>query len=98
MPPSGIFLIIPACVFLVGRVNANLDLEDEDYEPRSQIDKWCRDHYDAYKQRDSPVSLQLVGKKFEDEEVMQALEMIKQATGSPFEDCLAGPTRTQYTS
>ena len=88
----------PACVFPVGRVNAKLDLEDEAYEPRSEIDKWCQDHYDAYKQRDSPVSLQLVGKKMDDEKVMQALEIIKQATGLPFEDCLAGPARSQHTS
>ena len=83
----------PACVFPVGRVDAELDWEDEGYRPRSEMDKWCYEHYKADQQRDSPVSLQVVGKRMEDEKVMQAVEIIRQAIGLPFIDCLARPAK-----
>ena len=80
----------PACVFPVSGVDAKLDAEDEKRQPWNEMEQWCLDYYDAYKQRDSPVSLQVVGKRMEDEKVMQAVELIRQAIGLPFEDCLAG--------
>jgi amidase len=44
-------------------------------------------NYDLYKPekyRDAPVSLQLVGRRYEDEKLLEALEFIKDKTGLPF--------------
>lgn len=36
------------------------------------------------KYRDAPISLQLVGRRYDDEKVIEAMEMITQAAGLPF--------------
>ena len=74
----------PAIVFPVTKVNQELDAEPPGYVPRNEQDAWNQAHYDVEKQRDLPISLQLVGKRFEDEKVVQALEMIKDEIGLPF--------------
>ncbi|PLB50856.1 glutamyl-tRNA amidotransferase subunit A [Aspergillus steynii IBT 23096] len=79
----------PAIVFPVTRVDPGKDEKDTTYTPRNEHDSWCHEHYDARKQINAPVSLQLVGKKFEDEKVVQALTDIKEKTGLPFVDCFA---------
>ena len=57
------------------------------------MDRWCPEHYDACKQRDSTVSLQVVRNRMEDEKGTQAVDLIRQAAGLPFEDCLAGSAK-----
>ncbi|THD00157.1 hypothetical protein EYZ11_000348 [Aspergillus tanneri] len=78
----------PAIVFPVTRVDVEKDAKDLTYTPRNEFDSWCHTHYDPKKQKDAPVSLQLVAKKFEDEKVVQALKEIKEQIGLPFIDCL----------
>ena len=80
----------PAAVFPVTVVDPKIDTEPS-REARNEMDAWCRDTYDPTKQRDAPINLQLVGKRMDDEKVMGALEIIKDAAGLPFTDCLVGP-------
>jgi amidase len=39
---------------------------------------------------DAPISLQLVGRRYEDEKVIEALEMITEAAGLPFSNTSSG--------
>lgn len=81
----------PAAVFPVTSVDPEIDEDTSEYSPRNDMDEWVRKHYNAVEQRDAPVSLQLVGKRMDDERVVRALEIIKEAAGLPFLDCLQGP-------
>ena len=77
----------PAAVFPVSKVDPKLDNEQSSsYTPRSVVDDWCQKHYNALKQKDCPISLQLVGKRMDDEKVIRALEIIKAVAGTPFVD------------
>ncbi|CAG8950144.1 hypothetical protein HYFRA_00008379 [Hymenoscyphus fraxineus] len=78
----------PAAVFPVTRVDADLDGEEPNYDARSEVDEWTHSHFDAQKQAGAPVCLQLVGKRLEDEKVVQAMDEICEAAGLPFIDCL----------
>ena len=80
----------PAAVFPVTKVDPEVDAEPAGHEARNEFDEWAQKTYDAFKQRDAPVNLQIVGKRLEDEKVMRAVEMIVRAVGLPFVDCLAG--------
>ena len=85
----------PAAVFPVTRVDLQVDTDqNSNYTPRSDIDDWCQKNFDAVRQKDCPVSLQLVGKRMDDEKVVRALEVIKATIGLPFVDCLASSGST----
>lgn len=79
----------PAMVFPVTKIDAERDARDAAYEPRNDFDRWAHEHYDADKQRDAPVTLQLVAKRLEEEKLLQAFKEIKEKVGLPFVDCLA---------
>lgn len=79
----------PAVVFPVSRVVEG-HVKDEstvEYEPRNEKDAynwglWKEFGEDGYK--DAPISLQLVGRRYEDEKVLKALEIIIQEAHLPF--------------
>ncbi|EXJ81452.1 hypothetical protein A1O3_07744 [Capronia epimyces CBS 606.96] len=77
----------PALVFPVTQVNpAAKDLEPEsDYTPLNAQDERNHKLYSSAPGRasyvDAPVSLQLVGRRYEDEKVFEAMELIKSAVG-----------------
>ena len=74
----------PAVVFPVTQVDPELDKLEQGYRPRNEQDEYNYNLYEPEKYRDAPVSLQLVGRRYEDEKVIEALEMIKEITGAPF--------------
>ena len=61
----------PALVFPVTKVDPSKDVKDEGYTPMNEKDKYNHDLYDPENFKDAPVSLQLVGRRFEDEKVCQ---------------------------
>ncbi|KAI9765220.1 MAG: hypothetical protein M1840_007712 [Geoglossum simile] len=74
----------PALVFPVCKVDADVDRLEGKYKPMNDVD---RDHwkmYDPRKFHGLPISLQLVGRRFEDEKIIAVLEYIKEAIGLPF--------------
>lgn len=73
----------PALVFPVTMVDPELDKKDENYQPRNEKDKYNHDLYEPDKYRDAPVSLQLVGRRYDDEKIIQALEFIQQNVNVP---------------
>lgn len=75
----------PALVFPVTKVDPAVDVVEKDYVPRNAKDEFNYKLYeDPSLYTDAPVSLQLVGRRYEDEKVVQALEFIKEKIGLPF--------------
>jgi len=79
----------PAMVFPVDQVDIAKDAEKVEHTPRNDHDKYNWDLWEKYGAegyKDAPLSLQLIGRRYEDEKVIQALEIIKRETGLPFVD------------
>ncbi|KAF2811031.1 amidase [Mytilinidion resinicola] len=74
----------PAVVFPVSKVDAGVDVKDGAYEPKRGVDRDNWDLYDPHKFDGLPISLQLVGRRYEDEKVLAILEYIKEKIGLPF--------------
>jgi amidase len=71
----------PAAIFPVGQVQVEKDDVKEAYEPRNEQDKYnwsLWEQYGAEGWKDAPISLQLVGRRYDDEKVIRALEVIKE--------------------
>ncbi|KAF4625670.1 hypothetical protein G7Y89_g12495 [Cudoniella acicularis] len=77
----------PALIFPVDKVDVEKDRIDEKYEPRNDWDKenwgfW--EKYGAEGYKETPISLQIVGRRYEDEKVVQAFSIIQKKIGLPF--------------
>ena len=79
----------PAIIFPVTQVKSEVDKAEVEYQPRNKQDDYNYKLYEAEKYRDAPVSLQLVARRYEDEKLIEALEIIKGITGLPFSKNLA---------
>ncbi|KAE9373330.1 amidase [Stipitochalara longipes BDJ] len=66
----------PAVVFPVGKVDKNIDILPNDFVALSGKDEENWALYDAAEFHGLPISLQLVGRRFEDEKVLGILEYI----------------------
>lgn len=72
------FLDYPALSFPVDRVRAERDqLPAEPYVPRNTLDEWNWNLYDVDQMDGYPVSLQIIGKKLEEEKVLGAATAIE---------------------
>lgn len=76
----------PALVFPVTKVDLELDKVDEGYKPMNAKDAYNHQLWESgpEKYRGAPVSLQLVGRRYDDEKVVEALEFMKDSIGLPF--------------
>ncbi|KAK2761319.1 hypothetical protein FQN54_001841 [Arachnomyces sp. PD_36] len=74
----------PAAIFPVTRVDPSIDVAETDYQPLNSQDEFNHKLYDPNVYRGAPVSLQLVGRRYEDEKLLEALEFIKEKTGLPY--------------
>ncbi|KJZ79193.1 hypothetical protein HIM_01344 [Hirsutella minnesotensis 3608] len=76
------FLDYPAVVFPSGlRVDKEVDVFDTSYSPRSSDDEREWKAYDADLFDGVPIALQLVGKRFHDEELLKAARIVEEALG-----------------
>jgi len=66
------------------------DVVDRGYVPRNEQDRYNHELYDPERYVDAPISLQLVGRRYEDEKVIEALEMITEVAGLPFSKTSSG--------
>ncbi|KAI9645416.1 hypothetical protein NHQ30_006155 [Ciborinia camelliae] len=76
-------LKVSDAIFTVTRVDPDLDREDATYVARNEIDAWVHYQFDAQK-TETPVRPQLLGKKLEDEKVVQVVEEICDVAELPF--------------
>ena len=74
----------PALVFPVTKVNAEVDILEDNHKPFNAEDEFNHELYRRTDYVNAPVSLQLVGRRYEDEKVISALDFIKDKTGLPF--------------
>ncbi|CAI6333956.1 unnamed protein product [Periconia digitata] len=73
----------PGVVFPVTRVDKNQDVLEKKGKPLSGLDKSNRDLWDAEEFHGLPVSLQLVGRRFDDEKILAILEHFIELIGLP---------------
>ncbi|KAF1810440.1 putative glutamyl-tRNA amidotransferase subunit A [Eremomyces bilateralis CBS 781.70] len=66
----------PAAVFPVTTVDKGADKKDQSYRPRNEQDAFNHELYEPERYTDAPVGLQLVGRIYEDEKVLAALDFI----------------------
>ncbi|KAK7203559.1 amidase [Myxozyma melibiosi] len=71
----------PGAVFPVTFVDQTLDVPEKDYTPLNEQDKFFYELYSPEKYVDAPVNLQVVGRRFDDEVVLQAMQIIESALG-----------------
>lgn len=72
----------PAMVFPVSQVDQEQDKAEEEYTPLNKQDEWNYKLYSPDKYVDAPISLQLVGRRYDDEKIFEAMELIKDSVGS----------------
>ena len=68
-------------VFPVTTVDPEKDKKDVHYLPKNSDDQFVYDLYNAKSFEDAPVSLQVIGRRHQDEKVLAALETIENAMG-----------------
>jgi amidase len=73
----------PGVVFPVTTVDPGLDVADAGYEAKNPQDSFVHDMYTPETFADAPVSLQIIGRRQEDEKVLAALVEIERAMGRP---------------
>lgn len=76
----------PALVFPVTKVDPAVDTLDESYLPMNGKDDYNHRLWlsGPEKYRGAPISLQLVGRRYEDEKVLEAMTFIQDKIGLPF--------------
>lgn len=70
-------------MFPVTTVDPELDPVDTEYVPKNAQDSFVHNMYTPETFADAPVSLQIVGRRQEDEKVLAALIEIERAMGRP---------------
>jgi amidase len=73
----------PGVVFPVTKVDSQLDPTDTEYVPKNEQDAFVHNMYSPETFADAPVSLQIIGRRQEDEKVIAALVEIERAMGRP---------------
>ncbi|KAI5457171.1 amidase signature domain-containing protein [Mariannaea sp. PMI_226] len=71
----------PGAVFPVTTVDPAKDVKDVNYAPKNDEDKFVYDMYEPEKFANAPVSLQLIGRRQQDEKVLAALAEVERAMG-----------------
>ncbi|KAL8827837.1 MAG: hypothetical protein Q9170_006856 [Blastenia crenularia] len=74
----------PALVFPVSKVDPDIDKVEDGYQPMNEKDAFNYHLYEPNKYKGAPVSLQLIGRRYEDEKVIQAMEYLKKQIDPPF--------------
>ncbi|KWU46948.1 amidase [Rhodotorula sp. JG-1b] len=75
-------LDLPALVFPVTKVNAEKDVADSDFKALSEEDEKFRGDYDPQLTANVPVAVQLVGRRWRDEELLGLGEIVSDLCGS----------------
>lgn len=70
-------------MFPITSVDPDLDVADADYVPKNAQDAFVHNMYSPQVFADAPVSLQIIGRRQEDEKVLAALVEIERAMGRP---------------
>lgn len=73
-------LDLPSCTFPVTYASQTIDVRrGDEWQPLSDLDKLIQDEYDPEFYDGAPVSLQLAGKRLEEEKVLEMVEVVSNA-------------------
>ncbi|CDR47630.1 CYFA0S35e00342g1_1 [Cyberlindnera fabianii] len=72
----------PAGTVPVTRADKEIDLKEVDYKPKNDTDQLCYDSYDADKCHGGAISVQVVGRKLQDEKVLKMMKIVAQCCGT----------------
>ena len=73
-------LDLPSVAIPVTMVDQNIDVPDQDYKPRSETDRIVYTMYDGPgKFQDAPVGIQVVGKRWREEECLGLARVVDDA-------------------
>lgn len=79
---TGFFSELPSCTFPVTYADKSVDAKrGEDWKPLNEMDKQIQSEYKPEFYHRAPVSLQLVGKRLEEEKVLEMVEVVADALG-----------------
>lgn len=70
------FLDYTALAFPFGICMKERDFTDPSYQPRNELDSWNWSQYDPVSMNGHPVGLQIVGRRFEEEKVLGAVQQL----------------------
>jgi amidase len=73
-------VIFPTGLYVDGSSNG-LDKVEEGYKPRNERDRWNYELYKPERFAEAPISLQVVGRRWEDEKLVEAVEVLLEAAG-----------------
>lgn len=63
----------------VTRVDARVDAVPASFKPRNMIEKRAYRQYNSYAMEDLPIGVQVVGRKLEEEKVLEGMKRVKSA-------------------
>ena len=69
---------LPVCTFPVTLADKNLDLKRTKFLPLNELDQAIQDNYDAEVYHGGPVGLQLVGRRLEEEKVLEMTRVVSE--------------------
>lgn len=73
----------PAAVFPTGFTVRPIDVEDPDFVPRNETERYVYDEAHMDRSVGAPIGLQLVGERYQDERLMEALNLVDQVLPLP---------------
>lgn len=88
----------PAMVFPSGKVDQEKDEVEQRREVMSKANAWNYEQYVPKKYIDAPISLQLVGRRWGDEKVFEAMEFFRKSCGGVGGICFGKPGSAMYLS
>jgi amidase len=68
-----------ACVVPVTFANQEVDVKNDSYIPTCELDKKCQDAYDPEIYHGAPVSVQVVGRRLQEEKVLEYATILDEA-------------------
>ncbi|KAF2264335.1 amidase [Lojkania enalia] len=74
----------PALIVPITKVDPEVDVAEKNYKPRNEKDRYNYEFYEPEKFANAPVSLQLVGRRYDDEKLIEVMEYIQKSIGLPF--------------
>lgn len=85
-------LDLPAVVFPVGRYKQEEDFDSQPAgftSPRNDVEKYIQEQWQPNTYDNAPVSLQLVGRRHNEEKLLAILDAVERAAGKKANDCIS---------
>lgn len=75
-------LDLPCGVVPVARADKSIDLKDETYTPKNELDKAIYESYDPEVVHGGAIAVQVIGRRFQEEKVLKMMRVVAKAVGT----------------